>query len=73
MATGAMTGVTGAMTARTTGVTVAMTEVTGGMTAAIGVPDPGCCGDSSMHRPTSKPTAASSLSRTMRVNRSVTS
>ena len=39
--TAAMTGATDAMTAK-------MIGVTGGMTARTGVPDPGCCGDSSM-------------------------
>jgi hypothetical protein len=63
--TGAMIGVTGARTA-------AMTGMTGGMTAATAVADPGCCGDSSMRARTSKTDEPSPLSRTTRVDGSVT-
>ena len=61
------------MIAVTAGRTGAMTGATGGMTAAIGVADPGCCGDSPMRARASKPTAMSPLSRAMRLHGSVTS
>ena len=43
-------GMTAPMTGATAARTAAMTAVTAGMTAATGVPDPGCCGDSSTKR-----------------------
>ena len=58
---GAMIAVTGARTA-------VMTGATGGMTVATGVPDAGCCGDSSMRARTSKPTTPTPLSRATRVH-----
>jgi hypothetical protein len=47
-------------------------RVTGAMTAATAVADLGCCGDSSMRGPTSKPAASSPLLRAVRVDGSVT-
>jgi hypothetical protein len=44
-----------------------MTGATGARTAATGAADPGCCGDSSMGGPTTKPMARSPLSRTTQV------
>jgi hypothetical protein len=49
-----------------------MTVATVAMIARTGVPDPGCCADSSVGGPTTKPTVRSPLSRTTRVHGSVT-
>ena len=65
--------VTGEMIAATAGRTAMTTAVTAGMTAAIGVPAPGYCGDSSMQARTPESTTPTPLSRAMRVHGSVTS
>jgi hypothetical protein len=52
--------------------TVAMTAATGAMTAKTAGPGPGCCADSPMCGPTTTPIARSRLSRTTRVDGSVT-
>jgi hypothetical protein len=70
---GVMTGAKIAATiAATGGKTGVMIAVTDGMTAAIGVPAPGCCGDSSMCARTSKAPTPTPLSRATRVRGSVT-
>jgi hypothetical protein len=42
---------------------VVMTAATAAMTAKTAAPDPGCCADSAMDGPTTKPMARSPLSR----------